>query len=348
MTHRILAVTPNGEYITKGDSNERRDSTPISPGDVVGVGRVLVPIVGLPMVWLREGQLFRFAALVLGAGALLWWSRWAFIDPPSRNDRRSPTTEDNGDEADVVPVQAETPASPVSLDRNRPILALGTVIVVTGLVSGAGLSRAQFSASAGSISNSVTAASSFTTSDFYLHNDPTPPASDTTSHTVLPFDVTAPTASSLYNYDTDRNNDAGILLERTSNGLSETDPAAYQIWSLPGQLDLDGNAELTIWSAIESFRTDKRGVVLVGLLDCASDGSDCNTITTGTLDLDPWNSAATGSWLLKTIDLGNVTHTIAADRTLRIKIVVENASSSDNMWFAYDTTAYESHLHITP
>ena len=238
--------------------------------------------------------------------------------------------------------------APVSLDRNRPILALGTVIVVTGLVSGAGLSRAQFSASAGSISNSVTAASSFTTSDFYLHNDPTPPASDTTSHTVLPFDVTAPTASSLYNYDTDRNNDAGILLERTSNGLSETDPAAYQIWSLPGQLDLDGNAELTIWSAIESFRTDKRGVVLVGLLDCASDGSDCNTITTGTLDLDPWNSVATGSWLLKTIDLGNVTHTIAADRTLRIKIVVENASSSDNMWFAYDTTAYESHLHITP
>jgi hypothetical protein len=180
---------------------------------------------------------------------------------------------------------------------------------------------------------------------FYLHNNPTPPTGDTSSHTVLPFDGTAPTASVLYNYDTDRDTAGGLVLAKSGLGLSEIDSTKYQIWSLPGWRDLDGNAVLTLWSAMKSFDTTGRGVVLAALLDCASDGSDCNTIATGALDLDPWDSAGSGSWLEKTIDFGTVTHTIGAARTLRIKIVVES-NAGDDMWFAYGTTSYDSHLQI--
>ena len=181
---------------------------------------------------------------------------------------------------------------------------------------------------------------------FYLHNNPTPPTGDTASQAVLPHDGTVPTASVLYNYDNDRDGDSGLLLAKGS-GLSETDPSKHQMWSVSGPLNLDGSASLTLWSAIKSFDTTKRGVVLVALLDCLSDGSGCNTITTGSLDLDPWDTAGSGTWVEKTIDLGTVTHTITAARTLRVKIVV-GPDAGDSMWFAYDTTSYDSHLQIGP
>ena len=43
----------------------------------------------------------------------------------------------------------------------------------------------------------------------FLHNHPTPPTGDTPSHAVLPLDPELPTAQSLFNYDTNRDNDPG-------------------------------------------------------------------------------------------------------------------------------------------
>ena len=48
VTHRIVAVQTDGFYLTKGDGNPVADSTPIDPAEVTGVGRILVPVVGLP------------------------------------------------------------------------------------------------------------------------------------------------------------------------------------------------------------------------------------------------------------------------------------------------------------
>ena len=189
--------------------------------------------------------------------------------------------------------------------------------------------------------------SGFFPSYFRLHNDPTPPVGDTSSHAVLPLDETSPTATTLYNYDDDRDGDVGLLLAKSGAGLSETDLTKHQIWSASGPIDLDGSATLTLWSAIKSFDTTKRGVVLVALLDCNRPGTNCNTITTGSLDLEPWDTAGSGTWVEKTIDLGTVTHTIASGRTLRIKIVV-GGNSGDDMWFAYDTTSYDSYFEIVP
>ena len=443
VTHRILAITPDGDYVTKGDGNERRDSTPISPSAVVGVGRVLVPIVGLVLVWLGEGQILLFATTVLVLGALAWWSRWAFIYTPPRRHRRPPPTLGSPDGQDATPEPEVSPpvragrnravllmravfvvigllwanrrpprtlgspsghdatpepqvsppvragrnravfligavfvvrgllwanrrppptlgspggqdatpepevSPPVRAGRNRAIFLIGAVFVVIGLLLATGFSRSQVSESTDNTGNTVTAASSFGASVFYLHNDPTPPTGDTASHAVLPFDGTVPTASVLYNYDSDRDSDDGLVLAKSGPGLSETDLTKYQIWSVLGPINLNGSTTLTLWSAIKSFDTTKRGVVLAALLDCAVDGSDCNTITTGSLDHNPWDSAGSGTWVEKTMDLGAVTYTIAADRTLRVKIVVR-ANSGDNMWFAYDTTSYDSHLQFGP
>lgn len=54
ITHRIDGVREDGLYRTRGDANESPDPGALHPDDVVGVGRLLVPLVGLPVLWLRH------------------------------------------------------------------------------------------------------------------------------------------------------------------------------------------------------------------------------------------------------------------------------------------------------
>lgn len=56
--HRIIEIRHdyNGEiqYITKGDNNERADSSPVSPRQIVAVARFSIPYLGFPSVILME------------------------------------------------------------------------------------------------------------------------------------------------------------------------------------------------------------------------------------------------------------------------------------------------------
>jgi signal peptidase I len=71
LTHRIVAVEPDGHYRTRGDANAVADSVPIAPDVVVGRGRLLVPLLGLPTVWLRSDPLLLVGWIVVSvlAGA---------------------------------------------------------------------------------------------------------------------------------------------------------------------------------------------------------------------------------------------------------------------------------------
>jgi len=65
LTHRIDAPLPDGAYRTKGDANASADSTPVRPEDVRGVARLLVPLAGLPVLWLRTGQIMSLVIWVV-------------------------------------------------------------------------------------------------------------------------------------------------------------------------------------------------------------------------------------------------------------------------------------------
>ncbi|MDX1657437.1 MAG: signal peptidase I [Nitriliruptorales bacterium] len=60
VTHRIAAANDDGTYTTKGDANRTNDSTPVHPDDIEGVGRLLVPMIGIPLTWLSSNQLVTF------------------------------------------------------------------------------------------------------------------------------------------------------------------------------------------------------------------------------------------------------------------------------------------------
>lgn len=70
VTHRIAEVLDAENYLTKGDANDQPDSDPVSSRQVIGVARLVIPMVAIlavdpsdPVPWLVLGAL---AALVLG------------------------------------------------------------------------------------------------------------------------------------------------------------------------------------------------------------------------------------------------------------------------------------------
>lgn len=64
--HRVAELRPDGRLVTKGDANPSADSSPLDPDAVHGVGVLRVPWVGLPVVWLRSGEVVPLALTVAG------------------------------------------------------------------------------------------------------------------------------------------------------------------------------------------------------------------------------------------------------------------------------------------
>ncbi|MFF2842584.1 Ig-like domain-containing protein [Paenarthrobacter sp. NPDC057981] len=64
--HRIVGANDDGSYITAGDANTDVDSTPMKREQITGQARLLVPMVGLPGLWLTHGTLPQLAVWSVG------------------------------------------------------------------------------------------------------------------------------------------------------------------------------------------------------------------------------------------------------------------------------------------
>lgn len=69
--HRIVEVNEDGTFTTKGDANPSADSTPVPPENVIGIGRLLAPGIGKPVVWLHDGDLFAFGLFAAVSAVLI-------------------------------------------------------------------------------------------------------------------------------------------------------------------------------------------------------------------------------------------------------------------------------------
>nr|WP_269205315.1 signal peptidase I [Motilibacter aurantiacus] len=70
VTHRVLAVLPDGSLRTKGDANPAADGPAVPRADVVGVVRLAIPYVGVPRAWLAAGQAEKAVGVLAGLAAL--------------------------------------------------------------------------------------------------------------------------------------------------------------------------------------------------------------------------------------------------------------------------------------
>jgi signal peptidase len=102
LLHRIVAVTDDGGLTSKGDANPTADSTPVPPANVMGYGRLRVPWVGRPVLWLRAGAYGKLGVLCLGLLGLCAAAGHSRLRPYQARHRRHP---------DAAPVgQSEEPA----------------------------------------------------------------------------------------------------------------------------------------------------------------------------------------------------------------------------------------------
>ncbi len=75
VTHRVNNIDGDGNYVTRGDANATVDSRPVTSERVVGAGRLLLPWIGLPVQWARQGQVVELAIFLLFLIGVLLASR---------------------------------------------------------------------------------------------------------------------------------------------------------------------------------------------------------------------------------------------------------------------------------
>ena len=85
--HRVYEVRDDGLLVTKGDANADTDSTPVDPATVIGVGRILIPEIGLPIVWAVNGDYLLVVATVLLSALLIRGTLTVEFFPGTRKSR---------------------------------------------------------------------------------------------------------------------------------------------------------------------------------------------------------------------------------------------------------------------
>ncbi|MBL7261158.1 signal peptidase I [Paractinoplanes lichenicola] len=73
LLHRLVRYDEQGRLILKGDANRSADSTPVPPEQLRGVARLKVPFIGLPYLWVQEGQYLPVVAFAVLLIALIAW-----------------------------------------------------------------------------------------------------------------------------------------------------------------------------------------------------------------------------------------------------------------------------------
>ena len=165
-----------------------------------------------------------------------------------------------------------------------------------------------------------------------------------TSSPVLPLGG-AVTSGALPNYDTDRDDAAGLLIQK-GGGPGETDPTKVQRWwrELPAGADLTDQPELRLWAAMKDFDLDKTGRLDARLYDCADPRTGCEEMASGSASVRQANFGA--DFGLVTVTMPTIDRPIAEGRGILVELTVP-PSSQDDLWLAFGTQARNSRLVFT-
>lgn len=70
ITHRVIGTTPDGSLVLRGDANGW-DDPPVGLDRTIGVTRLVVPAIGMPVLWARNGDVLPFVLSAVALGMLL-------------------------------------------------------------------------------------------------------------------------------------------------------------------------------------------------------------------------------------------------------------------------------------
>lgn len=187
ITHRIVGYAEDG-YLTRGDANAQPDSAVLRPEDVIGIERLRIPFIGLPVHGMRTGDwlpVLTFAVLTVGAQLIVSHDSKANKMRRRRPDNTDRPAEnhfpphDDGDAglgilvpagagtatAESAGAQNETVQSSDTAGRRRALAAAPALgILISGLVISG--STANFSATTFNAGNTLVANADFGPSEY--------------------------------------------------------------------------------------------------------------------------------------------------------------------------------------
>lgn len=140
--HRLERIEADGGLRLRGDANPEPDRTAVRPGAVLGVGVLRFPFVGLPSVWIRNGDWLTLVTAALAAGALAVVARG---DRALRSGEPCPRCGAPRWDLHATAIGAEERSTNAMA---LPVIAAVLLIAVTGSTAGAGFSGATGTAAA--------------------------------------------------------------------------------------------------------------------------------------------------------------------------------------------------------
>ncbi|MBT2502896.1 signal peptidase I [Curtobacterium sp. ISL-83] len=175
--HRIHDTGANGRLITKGDANPQADSTPITRTAVEGVAVIRVPYIATPIMWIRDGQWARVAAVILALTGLAFL---ATIDAPLRRRSAAGNLEDADGHDDNTSIPVSDPGvPPFRAAKRRTRIGAGlvtvtvTVLTVAAVLIGPSEATAAPFSGLTNTSSSLAAAATFPCLGRTITNSPT-------------------------------------------------------------------------------------------------------------------------------------------------------------------------------
>ncbi len=165
---------------------------------------------------------------------------------------------------------------------------------------------------------------------------------DVVSQAVLPLVNRSALNPSLPNFDTDRDMQPGLRIQRAGLG-TVPDPARMQRFRL-GQatnVNIDGLVSVRMYAAPAGLG--------VGSMNIGVAVARCSTVNGSCEELTRVSSIFVGvlnGYQAVDIDLGNVNTSVSATEVLEVWITAEQASTRD-LLLAYDTVGYPSSLTVT-
>ncbi|MEO8888952.1 MAG: LamG-like jellyroll fold domain-containing protein [Jatrophihabitantaceae bacterium] len=154
--HRLAVFNADGTLTLRGDANAANDSSPVARSAVHGVGALRAPFIGLPKLWLSEGDYTALVELAV-ALAVLGVAALAYRADDDRAD----------DEFDAIAAEAATTA--VARTPSSRLVRAGAACVIAAGLIGVGLPAAaparaatRFAATTSNPTDSWAAAAYFT------------------------------------------------------------------------------------------------------------------------------------------------------------------------------------------
>jgi signal peptidase I len=119
-SHRVVTINPDGTLTTKGDANPTVDSVHLQVSQVVGLGRLLVRWVGLPLIWAQTGAWLQLGlfAFSLWIGALLIMRDTDDKQPDTDPDVEDPGT--GGPDAETDGPESDSDTDGQDADESTP------------------------------------------------------------------------------------------------------------------------------------------------------------------------------------------------------------------------------------